>query len=456
MMLPDSPYGLCLDDDDTLNRHLLTCYQRCCALDQSFYDISPAEVSADSQASGLKTPLLPHPELFSHFDFIECFGSPEPVDEAILNNEIHSVLTPQMVDLNLNSGHEWTLPFRERIQANHAAEALALSYEAAEELHSWDEAKYVPQGLEMPEAAVAAPDALQLMSCGITETPCEVDLDTEIQTFESQQERDEYWLGPLSDFPEIMFQPMPLTPSAASSTLAGPSLCMESLEDDPNSPNSPATTIYTEMSDFADDAVSASSPNENNVGSEEDGRKKLPSDAPKAFQSAEEPSSPLTSSQRNAKKLAARRKRRRRATPPSPEPMSPKDVRGPPYKKIDQMDSVSRQLLDRILIGDREPPVGKPVPYSIIMDKLSHLFCGAEETLRGHYRRLTKPKEQRVRKPVWQDNDVRLLEEAVRLCQANTKRKISWTAVREYIVSHGGSYKFGVTACSKKWYAQPQ
>lgn len=31
------------------------------------------------------------------------------------------------------------------------------------------------------------------------------------------------------------------------------------------------------------------------------------------------------------------------------------------------------------------------------------------------------------------------------------KRKISWTAVSQHIHNNGGSYKFGITACSRKW-----
>ncbi|KKZ62655.1 hypothetical protein EMCG_00338 [[Emmonsia] crescens] len=87
-------------------------------------------------------------------------------------------------------------------------------------------------------------------------------------------------------------------------------------------------------------------------------------------------------------------------------------------------------------------------------------FSEAESTLRGRFRTLTKRKEQRVRKPGWQEKDVRLLCEAVRK-YANptqdiagediTSSKISWKQVGEYIWKNGGSYHFGNATCKKKW-----
>ncbi|RAL03610.1 uncharacterized protein BO80DRAFT_349832 [Aspergillus ibericus CBS 121593] len=95
-------------------------------------------------------------------------------------------------------------------------------------------------------------------------------------------------------------------------------------------------------------------------------------------------------------------------------------------------------------------------------------FKEAESTLRGRFRTLTKSKDQRVRKPQWQEKDIRLLCEAVAVCaeprrQANghytfcrprsTNRlpKISWKKVAQYIWAHGGSYHFGNATCKKKW-----
>ncbi|KAJ6015392.1 hypothetical protein N7540_009983 [Penicillium herquei] len=132
-------------------------------------------------------------------------------------------------------------------------------------------------------------------------------------------------------------------------------------------------------------------------------------------------------------------------------------------------------------------------------------FKEAESTLRGRYRTLTKAKEQRVRKPKWQDKDVQLLSEAVtihtektissdsylqpspfppwsssQLCESNENPghkldepctqtypdsvpstqlgqthtqppKVSWKKVSEYIFANGGSYEFGNATCKKKW-----
>lgn len=106
----------------------------------------------------------------------------------------------------------------------------------------------------------------------------------------------------------------------------------------------------------------------------------------------------------------------------------------------------------------------------------------AESTLRGRYRSLTKARKDRVRKPVWTENDVcittstdflthhsdalqiRLLQQIVlselhRLsgpCYRQTTEeqrlaKISWKRVAEYIKQHGGSYHFGNSTCKKKW-----
>ncbi|EEQ84755.1 uncharacterized protein BDCG_08024 [Blastomyces dermatitidis ER-3] len=98
------------------------------------------------------------------------------------------------------------------------------------------------------------------------------------------------------------------------------------------------------------------------------------------------------------------------------------------------------------------------MPYKEIKEKGN--FFEAESTLRGRFRTLTKRKEQRVRKPGWQEKDVRLLCEAVRK-YANPIQdgvgedikdpKISWKQVGEYISKNGGSYHFGNATCKKKW-----
>ncbi|KAK3399183.1 hypothetical protein B0T20DRAFT_352254 [Sordaria brevicollis] len=142
-------------------------------------------------------------------------------------------------------------------------------------------------------------------------------------------------------------------------------------------------------------------------------------------------------------------------------------------------------------------------------------FTEAESTLRGRYRTLTKSREQRVRRPEWTEKDLRLLEQAVRslakgplavtysnpktssssstspggdmsvssLVSPNNKSsnskassnnhsrntstassseyqprgipttttKVPWKQVAQYIINHGGSYKFGNATVRKRW-----
>ncbi|KAI0976255.1 hypothetical protein F4678DRAFT_456578 [Xylaria arbuscula] len=80
-------------------------------------------------------------------------------------------------------------------------------------------------------------------------------------------------------------------------------------------------------------------------------------------------------------------------------------------------------------------------------------FTEAESTLRGRFRTLTKNKEQRVRKPEWQDKDIRLLKKAVRKLAKGDKNaaRVPWKQVATYIYEHDGSYHFGNATCRKKW-----
>ncbi|KAH6681664.1 hypothetical protein B0J14DRAFT_679677 [Halenospora varia] len=81
-------------------------------------------------------------------------------------------------------------------------------------------------------------------------------------------------------------------------------------------------------------------------------------------------------------------------------------------------------------------------------------FNEAESTLRGRFRTLTKAKSARVRKPEWNDNDIRLLKKAVRKLTHNSdpsKSKVPWKLVAEYIANNGGSYHFGNATCRKRW-----
>ncbi|KAI1143937.1 hypothetical protein F5Y05DRAFT_418119 [Hypoxylon sp. FL0543] len=81
-------------------------------------------------------------------------------------------------------------------------------------------------------------------------------------------------------------------------------------------------------------------------------------------------------------------------------------------------------------------------------------FTEAESTLRGRFRTLTKDKEARVRKPEWQDNDIRLLKRAVRKLGRGDEimsTKTPWGKIADYIVENGGSYHFGSATCHRKW-----
>ncbi|KAM4057178.1 hypothetical protein HRG_004019 [Hirsutella rhossiliensis] len=136
----------------------------------------------------------------------------------------------------------------------------------------------------------------------------------------------------------------------------------------------------------------------------------------------------------------------------SPASSTSQQPKGTRFGKIDDMDPVTKTFVETMLLNDRAESRDKKVPYSIILRKLSHVFSGAEETLRGHRRKLMLPKEQRVRRPVWEPYDILLLQEAVQYQHhTSLRRKISWTAVSRYIYNNGGSYKFGITACSRKW-----
>jgi len=79
---------------------------------------------------------------------------------------------------------------------------------------------------------------------------------------------------------------------------------------------------------------------------------------------------------------------------------------GAPYQYVNQMDAESLEFFERTLLADRDDTLRVKVPFKMIQHKLRHVFCGAQETLRGHHRRLVKQPSQRVRKPVWHDVDV--------------------------------------------------
>ncbi|KAL1647814.1 hypothetical protein SLS58_002615 [Diplodia intermedia] len=96
-------------------------------------------------------------------------------------------------------------------------------------------------------------------------------------------------------------------------------------------------------------------------------------------------------------------------------------------------------------------------------------FSEAESTLRGRYRTLTKRREERVRRPLWTQTDVRLLREGVNMHVAAAlypgtdaeevdvdetevdANKVPWKKVAAYIWQNGGSYHFGNATCKKRW-----
>ncbi|KAJ8065060.1 hypothetical protein OCU04_005773 [Sclerotinia nivalis] len=84
-------------------------------------------------------------------------------------------------------------------------------------------------------------------------------------------------------------------------------------------------------------------------------------------------------------------------------------------------------------------------------------FTAAESTLRGRFRTLTKDKKDRVRKPEWTENDLRLLSKAVkeigRSMGDGSEPQGEWKKVAEYIADNGGSYRFGYATCRKRWVA---
>ncbi|KAI9671052.1 MAG: hypothetical protein M1831_005137 [Alyxoria varia] len=77
-------------------------------------------------------------------------------------------------------------------------------------------------------------------------------------------------------------------------------------------------------------------------------------------------------------------------------------------------------------------------------------------TLRGRHRKLTKRREERVRKPIWTKKDMDLLLYAVPLLASSTPRaartgKNPWAKIADWMFDNGGTYRFGCTTCKRKW-----
>ncbi|KAF2863321.1 hypothetical protein K470DRAFT_262089 [Piedraia hortae CBS 480.64] len=110
---------------------------------------------------------------------------------------------------------------------------------------------------------------------------------------------------------------------------------------------------------------------------------------------------------------------------------------------------LSRRKLDSELVRLRQHGMS----YSKIRKALR---CSeAEATLRGRHRMLITRKEDRLRKPVWQDTDEHLLYRAVAVLARPQKRtgrvKPPWKKISEWMRDNGASYKFSAAACSKRW-----
>ncbi|KAB8295749.1 hypothetical protein EYC80_008574 [Monilinia laxa] len=132
--------------------------------------------------------------------------------------------------------------------------------------------------------------------------------------------------------------------------------------------------------------------------------------------------------------------------PTKPQDDAP-ESKSPPV--IDAIELHSRSEKDEFLVSSRR----QGISYKQIRSKGK--FSDAESTLRGRFRTLTKDKKDRVRKPKWTDNDLCLLNKAVKKLGRKNRDgwepKVQWKKVAEYIADNGGSYRFGYATCRKRW-----
>ncbi|KAH7078382.1 hypothetical protein FB567DRAFT_631722 [Paraphoma chrysanthemicola] len=119
---------------------------------------------------------------------------------------------------------------------------------------------------------------------------------------------------------------------------------------------------------------------------------------------------------------------------------------------------VQRKADDEILLEGKR----NGLTYKEIRKKMA-VKC-AESTLRGRYRSLTKARKDRVRKPTWTANDIRLMNQYV---QAELDRidahqhvalgyeqrlaKVPWKKITDKIHANGGTYHFGNATCKRKY-----
>lgn len=153
-------------------------------------------------------------------------------------------------------------------------------------------------------------------------------------------------------------------------------------------------------------------------------------------------------------------RRMRKAGMPAPPP--PTNNAPPPTTTIGAADSAQYEENDALLVQYRRMGIS----YKTIKTRLN--LDEAESTLRGRYRTLTKPKNERLRKPVWSEDDVRPPIHPVDFHKLTTPPSqialllnivdpdlphIKWKQVSDTIVTRGGTYRFGSSTCKKQYLA---
>ncbi|KAI0180070.1 hypothetical protein GGR52DRAFT_587593 [Hypoxylon sp. FL1284] len=220
-------------------------------------------------------------------------------------------------------------------------------------------------------------------------------------------------------------------------------------------------------------------------------RKELPTMPPKRRHHGSKPASASAVSAASSSSTSRRLRDRRPVSPPQPQPQQrqPARPRSPPrrsraaaarvvIKRERDLDEVLEEEEDEDDVegssdGGRGAGAGAVLLAQenraakdeyLVRSKRAGMtyreireagdFKEAESTLRGRFRTLTKSKEARVRKPEWQDNDVRLLRRAVRKLfegEDMARARAPWGQVANYIADHGSSYHFGSATCHRKW-----
>ncbi|KND93162.1 hypothetical protein TOPH_02432 [Tolypocladium ophioglossoides CBS 100239] len=379
------------------------------------------------------------------------YGQHELSPPSWANSQLHaSTLTELPV---VDYSELYTLPqevFSQYPAMAPAAFDMALSPASS----AWAPAGSSPHGMLSADSPLSIPH-------GIPYFPLEDDFTHftyEPQSLESQAKS--LFPEPMDSYvlPQAVHQPAPPVPSVASTPSFGDLSPAASLADvsDMSDTNvaSPASPSSSGASASAGSPTSAfASPAEGKKASPAKGkapntrsratrqRTRLPS----VTQSAPSPASTVSAVYVRTRSSAKKQGRAKPTVKRAPITM------GAPYRRIQDMDPATRAELDRLLVAFR----ARGTPYKVIMDRLRHIYLGNHNTLRGRLRTLTLAPKMRVRNPVWEDHHIELLKEAVadKHCKHPNTHKTSWTRVSEYMhdKTGPGSYKFSVTACSRKW-----